>query len=86
VSVLRDLGVLVTVEPPTLLSLTYREIMTRGWQGRALLALADELAPIWASRPDTPLSDVCKTLPPDRLTRISAELRRIGLRLDRPLP
>jgi hypothetical protein len=80
VAALTEVGAVTAV--PSLLSMDYRQVVRLGWQGRVLSALADELGPLWYSRPTVPLGDVLKPLPADQLMRITAELRRVGLTLD----
>jgi hypothetical protein len=77
VEALTEVGVVTTV--PSLLSFDYRRMVRLGWQGRALLAVADDLAPTWASWPDRPLSTMLKTVAPDRLARITRLLHTVGL-------
>jgi len=77
VRVLAELGALTT--PQSMLSMNYRQLMRLGWQGRAVLAVADDLSPMWAPWADKPLSDVLKTAPPAQLHRIVELLHHVGL-------
>jgi hypothetical protein len=83
--VLTELGAVPV--PPSLLDMNFHQLTWLGWQGKAMLALADDLSPIWAPWPDKPLSDQLKIVPPDQLHRIAALLRKVGLHdLDEVLP
>jgi hypothetical protein len=48
-------------------------------QGHALYWLIDQLRFSWASRPDTPLSDVLKIEPRRRIEWLARELRKVGI-------
>jgi hypothetical protein len=74
---LRDAEVLR--EPPSLLELDYRALIATGARGMRLLWLADQLSPVWASRPDTALSTVLKTERSDRIAWFARELRKVGI-------
>lgn len=65
--------------PADLLTLGYRDLVQLGVQGHSLLWLCDQLSPLWAGRPETALSDVLKTINPDRLDYLAAELCRGGV-------
>jgi hypothetical protein len=66
-------------DPPSLLSLTYRELIAAGAQGHALLWLADQLAPSWASRWQLTLADVLKIESPKRVAYFARKLRHAGI-------
>ncbi len=64
---------------PSLLQMNYRDTMKLGLQGLAVMWAADQLGPVWATRPDVPLSDIAKVIAPERLAHIASELCSVNL-------
>lgn len=85
VAILRELG-MIDAPPPSLLDLTYRQVLAlaraHAVTAHALVWLADELSPLWASEPTRTLADVAKVLTPQRLEYLRAELGVAGIALD----
>jgi hypothetical protein len=71
---LRDVGALRT--PRGLLDLTRRQVDAFVERGLALMWLQDQLVN-W--KPDMPLVDALKILPPERIAFIARNLRRAGI-------
>jgi hypothetical protein len=68
------------VSPKTLLDMTFREVEAVVRRGVALAYMLDRWGlPYWASRPDTPLVDVLKTMPPDQIEDVARVLRVVGI-------
>jgi hypothetical protein len=65
---------------PSLLDLTFREVQAVVRRGIALAYMLDRWGlPYWASRPDTPLIDVLKTMPPSQIEDVAKVLRAVGI-------
>jgi hypothetical protein len=68
------------VSPKSLLDMTYREVQAIVRRGIALAYMLDRWGlPHWASRPDTPLVDVLKTMSPANIEDVAKVLRAVGI-------
>jgi hypothetical protein len=64
---------------PNLLDATYRDLQRVVAHSAGIAFVLDRLAPVWASRPDTPLIDVIKIARPDALAQLAEVLHNVGL-------